>query len=63
VAGTALLPWEEWLARLLHPVIVAIRRWSYERRHRRDLGTPDIVESAPVRAYRVADENTWRNHE
>jgi hypothetical protein len=37
VAGTALLPWEEWLARLLHPVIVAIRRWSYERRHRRDL--------------------------
>jgi hypothetical protein len=37
VAGTALLPWEEWLARLLHPIIVAVRRWSYERRHTRDL--------------------------
>ena len=37
VAGTALLPWEEWLARLLHPIIVALRRWSYQRRHTRDL--------------------------
>lgn len=37
VAGTAFLPWEEWLARLLHPVIVAIRRWSYGRRRLRDL--------------------------
>lgn len=37
MAGTALLPWEEWLARLLHPVVVAIRQRSYERRHIRDL--------------------------
>lgn len=37
MAGTALLPWEKWLAQLLHPVIVAIRRSSYERQRRRDL--------------------------
>jgi hypothetical protein len=37
MAGTALLPWEEWLARPLHPIIVAIRRWSYLRRHNREL--------------------------
>jgi hypothetical protein len=37
MAGTALLPWEEWLAQLLHPVFVAIRRWSNQGRHRRDL--------------------------
>lgn len=36
MAGTALLPWEEWIAQLL-PVIVAIWRWSYQRLHSRDL--------------------------
>ena len=37
MAGTALLPWEEWLARLLHAITVAIRRWSYKRRYTREL--------------------------
>src|SRR5579859_4320854 len=37
MAGTALLPWEQWLARLIHPLYVAIRRSLYERQRRRDL--------------------------
>ena len=37
MAGTALLPWEEWLARLLHPLYVAVRRRLYKRQRRRDL--------------------------
>ena len=37
MAGTALLPWEEWFARLLHAITVAIRRWSHKRRYTREL--------------------------
>jgi hypothetical protein len=37
MAGTAFLPWEEWIARLLHPLYVAIRRWLYKVRRRRAL--------------------------
>jgi hypothetical protein len=37
MAGTALLPWEEWLARLLHPLYVAIRRTLHKRERRHDL--------------------------
>jgi len=37
VAGTAFLPWEEWLARLLHPLAVAIKRRLHEVRRRRCL--------------------------
>jgi hypothetical protein len=35
MAGTAFLPWEKWIAQLLHPLAVAVRRWLYERRRRR----------------------------
>jgi len=35
MAGTAFLPWEKWIAQLLHPVAVAIRRWLYKRRRQR----------------------------
>jgi len=37
VAGTAFLPWEKWLARLLHPLAVAIKRWLYQVRRNRHL--------------------------
>src|SRR4051794_33048034 len=37
MAGTAYLPWEEWLARILHPLAVAARRWLYQARRRKDL--------------------------
>ena len=37
MAGLAFLPWEEWLARLLHPLAVAVRRWLYQARRRKDL--------------------------
>ena len=37
MAGTALLPWEQWLARLLHPVYVAIRRSLYKSQRHQDL--------------------------
>ena len=37
MAGTAFLPWEEWLARLLHPLAVAVKRWLHELRRRRCL--------------------------
>jgi hypothetical protein len=35
MAGSAFLPWEDWIARLLHPWIVAIRRRIYARQRRR----------------------------
>ncbi len=31
MAGLALLPWEKWLARILRPIYVAIRRSLYKR--------------------------------
>jgi hypothetical protein len=31
----AFLPWEEWLAKLLHPLYVAMGRWSFRRERRR----------------------------
>ena len=31
MAGTALLPWEQWLAKLLHPPYVAVRRWMLKK--------------------------------
>ena len=37
MAGIAFLPWEEWLARLLHPVYVALRKRMYSSERRRDL--------------------------
>jgi hypothetical protein len=37
VAGLALLPWEKWLVKLLHPLYVAIRRRISERERKRDL--------------------------
>jgi hypothetical protein len=37
VAGTALLPWEEWLAKLLHPLYVVLRWKLSERRRKKDL--------------------------
>jgi hypothetical protein len=37
MAGTALLPWEEWIARLLHPLYVAIRRTLHSRHRRHEL--------------------------
>lgn len=37
MGGLAFLPWEDWIARLLHPVAVAIRRWTYISRRRRSL--------------------------
>jgi hypothetical protein len=37
MAGTAFLPWEEWLARLLHPVYVAIRRALHRKQRSQDL--------------------------
>jgi hypothetical protein len=37
MAGTAFLPWEEWLARLLHPIYVAIRRRLFHAERRRAL--------------------------
>lgn len=35
--AAAFLPWEKWLARLLHPIYVAIRKWLYEGQRRREL--------------------------
>jgi hypothetical protein len=35
MAGTAFLPWEEWLARLLHPLAVTLRRWLYKKQRDR----------------------------
>ena len=37
MAGTALLPWEEWLAKLVHPLYVSIRRRSFEKQRREHL--------------------------
>ena len=37
MAGTALLPWEKWLAQLLHPIYVAIRRSLQKRQRRKEL--------------------------
>jgi hypothetical protein len=37
MAGTALLPWERWLAKLLHPLYVAVRRWMFKKGRREDL--------------------------
>jgi hypothetical protein len=37
MAGTALLPWEKWLAQLLQPLYVAIRRWLHNRERRKSL--------------------------
>jgi hypothetical protein len=36
VAG-AFLPWEEWLAKLLHPLYVRFRREMFERQREKDL--------------------------
>ena len=33
----AFLPWEDWLARILHPLAVAVRKRSYQARRREDL--------------------------
>ncbi len=41
MAGTALLPWEQWLARLLHPLYVAIRRSLYKRQRRQELSASE----------------------
>ncbi len=41
MAGTAFLPWEEWLARLLDPLYVRIRRWSFDRKRQRLLFQSD----------------------
>ena len=37
MAGVAFLPWEKWLAQLLHPLYVRIRRGSFERNRQRRL--------------------------
>ena len=37
MAGTALLPWEKWIARLLHPLYVAIRRTLHKRQRWHEL--------------------------
>jgi hypothetical protein len=37
MAGTPFLPWEEWLARLLHPLAVALRKWLYQVGRKRSL--------------------------
>ena len=35
--AAAFLPWEEWLARVLHSIAVAIKRWLYQMRRSRNL--------------------------
>ena len=46
MAGTALLPWEKWIAQLLHPIYAAIRRSMHKRRRRQELdeseGWPEV---------------------
>lgn len=37
MAGSAFLPWEQWIAQLLHPVYVAIRRSLAKKGRRHDL--------------------------
>jgi hypothetical protein len=37
MAGIAFLPWEKWLARLIHPFIIAIRRLFYKAAKKRAL--------------------------
>ena len=37
MAGTALAPWEEWLAKLLHPVYVAFRRRIFKAQREKAL--------------------------
>ena len=41
MAGTAFLPWEEWIARLLHPLAVAIRRRLHAARRKRSLAASE----------------------
>src|SRR5579864_266159 len=44
--AAAFLPWEKWIARLLHPIAVAVRRWLYKVRRKRLLsaseGWPEV---------------------
>jgi hypothetical protein len=35
MAGTAFLPWEKWIVQLLHPLLVAVRRWVWKRQRGR----------------------------
>ena len=35
MAGTAFLPWEKWIAQLLHPLFVVVRRWLWKRQRGR----------------------------
>ncbi len=35
--GAAFLPWEDWIARLIHAMRVAIRRSLYRKRRKREL--------------------------
>src|ERR1700731_1129146 len=37
MAGLALLPWEKWIARLLHPLYVRLRRQLYRKQRGQDL--------------------------
>jgi len=37
MAGLAFLPWEDWLARLLHPLYVSLRRWMSRRERQTSL--------------------------
>ena len=37
MAGTAFLPWEEWIGRLIHVISVAVRRLLYRERRKREL--------------------------
>ena len=37
MAGTALLPWEKWIGRLIHVISVAVRRSLYRKRRKREL--------------------------
>jgi len=45
--AAAFLPWEKWIARLIHPLVVAVKRWLNRLQRRRSLarseGWPEAV--------------------
>jgi hypothetical protein len=53
MALTAFLPWEKWLARLLHPLYVRVRRWLLKRQQARLLTRSANWPEAEGSIYRI----------
>jgi hypothetical protein len=59
VAGLALLPWEQWLARLFHFVSGAIKLWSYEHRRNLDLARTESWPKTEGTVHRVTPDFSY----